>query len=224
MGSKLSAEQAALWQPICAQFARECESTHRSVIAQAARFVKQTGGQPDASFLRALADRESARFASDNRDCLLRIWTLYDLNRDGSLDLRETKVLLGQSLVAQRKFLPHHMPTLFEAVISAGLDMARELGASERDVTDSRRALMAKQKDALPKAIRAFEDSIDGIVKNADKLAEALFERMDLNGDGKISWDEFSTYYLATNSEIIDVHKVMTLIHEAMGDLATVVA
>jgi len=212
MGNTLS------WKDVCDQIAKETAQVQKEVMKKVTKEMKEKGKEPSMEYIQKLATEETKKFQKQNEVLFEKIWQKYDTDKSGFLDEKETKELLKESLAGQKEYLPVQVESMFAATVEAGLDMAKDMGASKKEIEEARKILTGQVKALKEKALKTLSEMLDGLIKDSDKHAAELFKKMDSNGDGKISKEEFTKNYQKASAELINIQQMLGMMQQTLAD------
>jgi len=118
---------------------------------------------------------------------------MYDSNKDGTLDKKETKRLISESIAEIKRFVPKQIEIKLEAELKAGLEQlqANSRGASAKEFAATKRELEEDVTNTKRDMLSGFSNWLEGTVKASDQIVDDLWLRMDANGDGRVVKQEF---------------------------------
>jgi len=165
-----------------------------------------------------LAESELKKFEGQRKQMFDKIFSTYDVNKDNSLDDKETKSLMKECLVSQKAYLPATIDSIYSTALSAATAMLK--GAMTAPELKETEALLKTKFAGMKKKVIANANVVmDKMIAESDALAEAFFKKMDENNDKKISRDEFAKHYDKASGEVMNKQVLTTLIQQSLGSL-----
>jgi len=212
MGADAS-KNATMWEEVFKEDTKESAAVTKTVLGQAS-----SKGQLTPMQLQELAESELKKFEAKRKEMFDKIFSTYDANGDGSLDMKETKSLMKECLTSQKAYLPATIDSIYSTALSAATAMLKG-SMSAVELQDTENLLKNKFTNMKKKVVGNANKVMDGMIGEADVLAEAFFKKMDENKDGKISRDEFSKHYDKASGEVMNKQVLTTLIQQSLFSL-----
>jgi hypothetical protein len=100
---------------------------------------------------------------------------------------------MSSCLQVQRSHISAQVDAMLDGVLAIVLAMGAKEKAAPSKLKAAEAAVRKQFAEARPKLIRSAHATIDRMLSASDALAEQLFKRLDENGDGRISKNEFET-------------------------------
>jgi len=129
--------------------------------------------------------------ALHTRSELERIWTVFDVDRDGRLSKSENRRLVEEYVTVLREFLPQMVKDNVAALVKLYIpsnEMAR------KTMTDQIVAI--SQRDVN----YAVDEFVAKVKSNLGDLSDEIWEQMDVNKDGIVTKEEFLENFLTLAS------------------------
>jgi len=140
------------------------------------------------------------------------------VNKDNSLDNKETKALMKECLSSQKAYLPSTIDSIYSTALSAATAMLKG-SMTAAELKDTETLLKNKFTNMKKKVIANANVVMDKMIADSDNLAQAFFVKMDENKDGKISREEFAKHYDKASGEVMNKQVLTTLIQQSLGSL-----
>jgi len=206
-------KNAKLWQDVFTEDTKESAAVTKTVLGTSSK-----AGQLTPQQLQELAESELKKFEGQRKQMFDKIFSTYDVNKDNSLDDKETKALMKECLVSQKAYLPATIDSIYSTALSAATAMLKgSMTAAELKETET--LLKTKFTGMKKKVIANANVVMDKMIAESDALAEAFFKKMDENNDKKISREEFAKHYDKASGEVMNKQVLTTLIQQSLGSL-----
>lgn len=209
-------KNAKLWTDVFTEDAKESQAVTKTVLGTA----NAAGGQVNAADLQKLAEAEMKKFENERKTMFDKIFATYDTNKDNALDLKETKALMKECLVAQKAFLPATIDSIYATALSAAMDIVKSQ-LKPAELKETEKQLAGKFVKMKKKVLDAANKVMDQMILDSDKLSGTFFAKMDANGDGSISREEFNTHYDQASGEVMNKQVLASLIQQSLSSLGS---
>eukprot|EP00823_Brevimastigomonas_motovehiculus_P003138 TRINITY_DN187_c0_g1_i1.p1 TRINITY_DN187_c0_g1~~TRINITY_DN187_c0_g1_i1.p1 ORF type:complete len:219 (-),score=47.59 TRINITY_DN187_c0_g1_i1:279-935(-) len=196
-----------LWQQVFTDASEQTRKVADAIMKKATDQMEKNV-TVDVSSMKKLVEEEAKKFDADNTAMLNKIYATYDTDKSDSLDSKEVRVLFKESLKGQKEYLPKQVDSLFDITKKSALDMAKRLGEEEDNLKDLAKVFDDSMKSVKQATLASLNKLVDECISNSEKLADELFKKLDDNGDGKISKDEFLKNYKKATQELVNIEQV----------------
>eukprot|EP00455_Lapot_gusevi_P041111 TRINITY_DN4731_c0_g1_i2.p1 TRINITY_DN4731_c0_g1~~TRINITY_DN4731_c0_g1_i2.p1 ORF type:complete len:210 (-),score=75.14 TRINITY_DN4731_c0_g1_i2:200-829(-) len=152
--------------------------------------------------------RKQREFARSNQAILEEVWNKYDADRNGELSLAECELMIRDSLVAGKPWIPKMVSELMEESFEIAF----------RNLPEESQARMREERARLsPKLKEVVVAEINQMVLRAPQIARDLCRLMDLDANGRIDKREFLAAYSEASAQVVDMSKMIETMIERMN-------
>jgi len=168
--------------------------------------VKSDAMEMAADDVRLIFDRETKKFDSHIRDLLESTFSTYDKDSNNQLTKLELGAMVKDCLTFQLAHLSDTADTLLVAARDMSVEAVLKAGLLDPEMAEVVRAKLGEQlKAQKDDACKELRQKAEGMLRDYQKIADQMYDRMDLDKEKDVSVDEFLSEYQVAFREQLDL-------------------
>lgn len=180
-------------------------------MMEAAKSIQESG---DMKAMQKLAEKYQTDAKARMAPIISRIFDQFVPNRSPGVDPEICRSLVREFLTACQR----HMPLLAKQSMDAGMKMGASMAGSAVDA--STMAQMEQgMKEYMPQVTKTMSAVLTELIARSDKMADDIFEAMDVNKDGIVPRKEFEKEFLTSMQQIVNMQALAQTAQKVMENL-----
>jgi len=205
-----------LWADVIDDTTKQTRKVTKTIMKQSFERASK-GEEVDEAMMRQMAIDEAKKFDKHNQEMLEKIYSAYDLNKDGTLDLKECKILMVECLKQHRAYVPTQLDSLFDTMMKSALNISKQLGDTDSSLKQLEDAYKKEMEPVKANTLKSLNELFDNLIKDFDTIGELIFKKMDSNGDGVISKEEFTTNWKKEYQKLVNIEQLIFQFQQVVG-------